>query len=73
MVLLIVLEYRLSLKEALPDKPFPLPREVPHLMEYSKSNYGANIYNTTIDRQIQNEVNNILLQYNESYKENEIP
>lgn len=66
------IEYRLALKERLPDKPFPLPREVPHLTEYTKSNYGANIYSTTIDREIQNEVNNILLDYNESYKENEI-
>ena len=66
------LTYKLSIEEPLPQKPFPLPRLAPHLLEkVVKSNRGERVA-TSIKTAIQTSVNDIIkLHYNE-LKQNHI-
>ncbi|SFW41068.1 penicillin-binding protein 1C [Sinomicrobium oceani] len=64
--------YALAIAEALPQKPFPLPRTAPHLLQYaSRRNSGKRI-RTTIDQGIQHRVNTIVKQHYEVLKQNEV-
>lgn len=51
-------EYRLSLAEPIPEKPWPLPRLAPHYLDRVR-NAGGSV-NTTLDRNLQKRVTDIL-------------
>ena len=64
--------YRLSLKETIPEKPHPLPDDAPHLLEfYCKQKSKSRIF-STLDRDIQQKVNQIVSDYHKKYSQNEI-
>nr|WP_317168155.1 penicillin-binding protein 1C [Leptobacterium flavescens] len=66
------LTYQLSIQEPLPQKPFPLPRMAPHfLQQLSKTEKGKR-HRTTLDAELQQNVNNILSQHYEQLKQNQI-
>ncbi|NAS31138.1 penicillin-binding protein 1C [Flavobacteriaceae bacterium R38] len=66
------LTYELAITETLPQKPFPLPQIAPHFLHYlSKTAKGKRIV-TTIDEQLQENVNTIVRQHHEVLKQNEI-
>lgn len=64
--------YELSLQETLPQKPFDVPQIAPHLLEkIAKTNRGKKI-KTTIDTHIQEQANEIVRQYYNLYKQNQV-
>ena len=66
------LTYKLSLAEALPQKPFPLPQTAPHLLQkIVKSNLGEYV-KTSIDKALQERANAILKTQYEQLRQNEI-
>ncbi len=66
------LTYKLSLQEELPSKPFNLPQLAPHLLQkISKTNSGKRI-KTSIQYNVQNNINNIVKQHHSVLKQNEI-
>jgi len=55
------LEYQTALEEELPQSPKPLPQMTPHYMAYlSNHGYQGQRYQSTIDKDLQQEVNNIV-------------
>lgn len=53
--------YRLAIQEPLPDKPHPLPQTAPHLLAYAVQKQGeGHRFETTIKRDLQNHVNQLL-------------
>lgn len=66
------LTYQLSIAEALPQKPYPLPQTAPHLLQkVAKHNKGER-FKTTIDVALQSQVNHIVKQHYNILKQNEI-
>ena len=66
------LTYNLSIAEGLPQKPYALPQIAPHLLQtISKTNKGERIQ-TTINKQLQEQVNTIVSNHYNSLKQNEI-
>lgn len=66
------LTYNLSIAEGLPQKPYALPQIAPHLLQtISKTNKGEHI-KTTIKKQLQEQVNTIVLNHYNTLKQNEI-
>lgn len=66
------LTYTLSLAEILPQKPYPLPQTAPHLLQtISKTNKGERV-KTTIQKQLQEQVNSIVSNHYNILKQNEI-
>ena len=66
------LTYNLSIAEGLPQKPYALPQIAPHLLQtISKTNKGERI-KTTINKQLQEQVNTIVSNHYNSLKQNEI-
>lgn len=64
------LTYQLALTEPLPDKPFSLPHHAPHLLqEVALKNKGHKI-TTTIDYQLQLQVNNLVKRHHNNLKQN---
>lgn len=64
--------YQLALLEELPQKPFPLPKIAPHLTAYvSKRNKGKRI-STTVDKNLQINVNAIVRKYYNGLKQNQV-
>jgi len=57
------LSYQLALEEPLPDKPLPLPREAPHLLQLCISKESQQRFVSTIDESLQEMVNQELNQY----------
>jgi len=63
----------LSKAEPLPQKPFPLPRITPQLMnKIIADGHKGEIITSTVDYNIQNKVNEIVTKHNQSLKANEI-
>jgi len=63
----------LAKMETLPQKPFPLPRIAPHLLaKIISDGHKGKIITSTIDYNLQNKVNEILLKHHKSLKTNEI-
>lgn len=55
------LEYQTALEEELPQSPKPLPQMTPHYMAFlSNHGYQGKRYRSTIDKDLQQEVNNIV-------------
>ncbi len=65
-------EYRLALREKIPGKPYPLPDAAPHLLEYFKMQRAGTRIHTTIDGQLQQEVNRLVAGFRKKFSENEI-
>nr|WP_262920457.1 penicillin-binding protein 1C [Hanstruepera flava] len=66
------LTYQLSIEESLPQKPYPLPQLAPHLLQrVAKSNKGQR-KQTTLDIQLQNQVNTIIKNHYNQLQQNEI-
>jgi len=66
------LTYNLSLAEGLPQKPYALPQTAPHLLQtISKTNKGKRV-KTTINKQLQEQVNTIVSNHYNVLKQNEI-
>ena len=64
--------YELSLLESLPQKPFAVPQLAPHLLQkVAKENKGKKI-KTTIKVGVQERVNDIVSQYYNLYKQNQV-
>jgi len=64
--------YSLSLLETLPQKPYPLPKLANHLVQYSaKRNKGLRT-RTTIDKNLQENVNAIVAKHYQSLKQNQV-
>ena len=64
--------YELSLLESLPEKPFPLPKATPHLVQYlAKENKGKRI-KSTIDDNLQRNVNAIVQKHHQNLKQNQV-
>ena len=66
------LTYKLSIAEGLPQKPYPLPQTAPHLLQkISKTHYGEYMQ-TSIDKALQEQVNNIVKTHYNQLSQNEI-
>jgi penicillin-binding protein 1C len=64
--------YELALQEMLPQKPFDVPQIAPHLLEkLAKTNRGEKI-KTTINMHVQEQANEIVRQYYNLYKQNQV-
>ena len=66
------LTYQLSLAEALPEKPYPLPQIAPHLLQKIAQEHRGEYIETTIDRQLQRRANHIVSSHYNLLKQNEI-
>ncbi|MBI3517808.1 MAG: penicillin-binding protein 1C [Bacteroidetes bacterium] len=65
--------YQLSIREPLPQKPFPLPNKSRHLLNRAlKEHPGENNFHTTINPEVQNRVLDILTKHALHLKQNEI-
>ncbi len=64
--------YRLSLREKIPQKPHPLPDDAPHLLEFYRGKHQKSKIYSTLDRNIQQKVNQIVSDYHKKYSQNEI-
>lgn len=64
--------YELSLLEALPGKPYPLPQIAPHLVERIKKEDEGKRIQTTIKIPLQQELNRLAKEHYEQLKQNEI-
>lgn len=64
--------YELSLLEELPQKPFAVPQIAPHLLQkIAKEHHGKKL-KTTIQLGVQERVNDIVNQYYNLYKQNQV-
>ncbi|CAM4132006.1 MULTISPECIES: penicillin-binding protein 1C [Flavobacterium] len=64
--------YELSLLESLPEKPFVVPQTAPHLLQkIAKTNKGEKI-KTTLKLGVHERVNEIVSQYYNLYKQNQV-
>lgn len=64
--------YKLSLSEPLPQKPFPLPRLAPHLLQKIKNSNSGQSIQTSIDYELQFRANQIAASHYLRLKQNEI-
>lgn len=65
-------EYRLSLEEALPEKPYPLDDIAPHLLDNISKTLKGETVTTTIDNALQKNLQTIADNYSERYRANHI-
>ncbi len=66
------LAYNLSIAEGLPQKPYPLPRIAPHLLQkIAQKQYGQRI-KTTVKKELQTQVNRIVKSHYNHLRQNEI-
>ncbi|SDL65128.1 penicillin-binding protein 1C [Kriegella aquimaris] len=64
--------YELALLEELPQKPYALPKIAPHLVQYMvKQNKGKRIA-TTIDKNLQRNVNAIVERHHQGLRQNQV-
>ncbi len=64
--------YKLSLLEELPQKPYPLPKIAPHLVQFmAKKNKGKR-FKTTLDENLQRNVNSIVQKHYQNLKQNQV-
>jgi penicillin-binding protein 1C len=64
--------YALSLLEELPNKPYALPQIAPHLLEKINSRKKGKYIQTTLDFEVQQQVNSIVKRHYLQLKQNEI-
>jgi len=66
------LTYELSLQESLPQKPYNLPQIAPHLLEKINKIHKGKLKITTLDYNLQNNVNKIVSKHYKELKQNQI-
>ncbi|GAA4968791.1 penicillin-binding protein 1C [Algibacter aquimarinus] len=66
------LTFELSIAENLPKKPYPLPQIAPHLLQRISKYYKGTRIQTTIDNNLQKQVNYIVKSHYNQLKQNEI-
>jgi len=66
------LTYQLSIAEGLPQKPYPLPRLAPHLLQKISKKYNGEYVKTSIDKLLQEQVNFIVKTHYNQLSQNEI-
>lgn len=66
------LTYELSIAENLPKKPYPLPQIAPHLLQKVAHSYAGKRVQTTIQFQLQQQVNHIVKTHYNQLSQNEI-
>lgn len=66
------LTYRLSIAEVLPQKPYPLPQIAPHLLQKVATSYSGKQIQTTINKGLQEQVNQIIKTHYTQLSQNEI-
>ena len=66
------LTYQLSIAEGLPQKPYPLPRLAPHLLQKIAKTHRGKRVKTTINKRIQEQVNAIVKNHYNNLSKNEI-
>ncbi len=64
--------YNLALLEELPQKPYSLPRTAPHLVEYLAKSEKGKRTKSTIDVNLQRNVNSIVDKYHRILRQNEV-
>jgi penicillin-binding protein 1C len=64
--------YSLSILEKLPQKPYKLPQIAPHLLEKINQDFTGKQIKTSIDYQLQKQVNKIVKQHYNELKQNQI-
>lgn len=65
-------DYELAISELLPSNPYPLPQIAPHLVNKIYSEYKGKQVISTVDKQKQIQVENILMRWNAEFAQNEI-
>lgn len=66
------IEYELACDETLPDATFTLPQSAPHLVDYFYLNDNGRQVKTTIDKQVQIHVENIVNQWHQEFFKQDI-
>jgi penicillin-binding protein 1C len=66
------LTYELALTEELPQKPYDIPQIASHLLQRIAKKHEGQKIQTTINYSLQNRVNQIVQQYYNQYKQNEV-
>lgn len=66
------LTYSLSIAEALPEKPYPLPQIAPHLLQKISKLYPGKHIQTSIDLQLQERVNYLVKNHYNTLSQNQI-
>ena len=66
------LTYDLSIAEGLPQKPYPLPKIAPHLLQSIAQSHKGKFIQTTINKTLQKQTNDIVRQHYYNLKQNEI-
>ena len=66
------LTYELALSERLPDEPLPLPQIAPHLVSYYYTNHKGIESQTTIDKGMQLQVEQLLERWNNEFIRSDI-
>ena len=64
--------YELSLSESLPNEPLPLPQIAPHLVAWYYKNTPGKNCTSTIDKDLQVQVENVLERWNYEFRQNDI-
>ncbi len=64
--------YELSLQESLPQKPFDVPQIAPHLVQKVAKEHPSEKIKTTIQLDLQERTNEIVKQYYNYYKQNQV-
>ncbi len=65
--------YQLSIQEPLPEKPYPLPNKARHLLNRAVTeNKTENLFNTTLNADLQNRLLDILTKHGNRLKQNEV-
>ncbi len=62
----------LAKAESLPERPLPLPRFAPHLLDRAMREHGRHRLRTTIDANVQNRLNAILARHQSVLRQNHI-
>ncbi|NHF58842.1 penicillin-binding protein 1C [Flavobacteriaceae bacterium TP-CH-4] len=64
--------YDLALLERLPQKPYPLPKIAPHLVQYMTKTYKGRRVATTLDENLQRSVNAIVHKHHRRLRQNQV-
>ncbi len=64
--------YELALLEKLPQKPYPLPKMAPHLVQYMAKNQRGKRISSTVDENLQRNVNAIVQNHHQNLRQNQV-
>ncbi len=64
--------YELALQEPLPVEPQPLPQSAPHLVSYFYLTENGKYCHSTIERELQTQIENVLGRWNDEFSQSDI-